>query len=249
MITLSGSPVYGGLAHGKINIVKHEEMMIRRFHIESSQQEIERFRHAKSSAISQLNSLYQTAASAVGENDAKIFLIHQMMINDFDYINSIENIITDQMINAETAVAQTCDSFVQMFESMNNSYMSQRSTDIKDISERLILILSGKSHPNLCFTNNAVIAAQDLSPSQTIELDTSKIIAIITQKGSPNSHAAILAKTMKLPAVTGISDLMKFVYQDADVMVDGFEGFVYINPEEKFISELNSKYSSNLNIL
>ena len=218
-----------------------DESIVKRTHVDSSEKETARFLDAKKKALAELDALYEKAVNEVGKSSAMIFQIHQMMLEDLDYIESIENIIADQMINAETAVAQTCDNFVQMFEAMDDSYMRERSADVKDVSERLIRILSGKSTNVLDSDTPVIIAADDLAPSETVQFDKDKILAFVTERGSSNSHTAILARMMNVPAVIGVNGLTEGGYGGREAIVDGFAGRIYIDPDEKTAADMEAK--------
>ncbi len=241
MVTLEGKSVCGGIASGKIFMFTRDESIVKRTHVDSSEKETARFLDAKKKALAELDALYEKAVNEVGKSSAMIFQIHQMMLEDLDYIESIENIIADQMINAETAVAQTCDNFVQMFEAMDDSYMRERSADVKDVSERLIRILSGKSTNVLDSDTPVIIAADDLAPSETVQFDKDKILAFVTERGSSNSHTAILARMMNVPAVIGVNGLTEGGYGGREAIVDGFAGRIYIDPDEKTAADMEAK--------
>jgi phosphotransferase system enzyme I (PtsI) len=236
LITLTGKSVCEGIVFGKLYIYPRKECTIKRRHVSSSDAEIERFQRARIQACDELSALYQKAIGEVGKSNAMIFQIHQLMLEDPDYIESIKNIITDELLNAETAVAQTCDSFVQMFASMEDSYIRSRSADIQDVSERVIRILEGKSNKCPIINEPVIIAANDLAPSETIQIDKSKILGFITEGGSENSHTSILARMMNIPAIIGVNDILK--YHGKDIIVDGFAGTVYIDPDEETIAEM-----------
>ena len=242
MEILKGKSVYGGIAIGKIKYWQKSNHVVKRFHITDIDQEKERFMQAKIMTVQQLGELYQKAIKEVGEEGAAIFEIHQMMLDDADYINSIENIITNQKLNAEYAVAHTCENFCKMFESMDDSYMQARSQDVKDISSRLIGVLMGKGSGDIPDDDNLIIASADLAPSETVQLDKNKIIAFVTQNGSINSHTSILARTMNIPAVIGI-DLSQ--YDGEMAAIDGKTGTVYINPDDETLKEMEQKYLEN----
>ena len=246
MITLQGKAVCGGVAFGKIFILSHSETVIKRRHVESATDEIERFEKARARAETELGALYEKAVKEVGKANAMIFQIHRMMLEDVDYLESIRNIITDQMINAETAVGLTCDTFVQMFESMEDSYMRERSADVKDVSERLIRILEGKSRCAVVSDEPVIVAADNLAPSETVQLDKSKILAFVTAGGSANSHAAILAKNMNIPAVVGVNGLIDPEYNGRDAVIDGFTGTLYIEPDDAVRAEMRKKLDEAL---
>lgn len=181
MITISGKTVCAGVAFGPVFVFSREESTIKRHHIESSDEEIARFEKAREKAIEELAMLYDKAIAEVGEANAMIFQIHQMMLEDLDYIESIKNIITDQLINAETAVGQTCDNFVQMFRAMDDAYMRERSADVKDVSERILKILSGRDKGGIVSDEPVIIVADDLAPSETVQFDKNKILAFVTE--------------------------------------------------------------------
>lgn len=241
MITISGKTVCTGVAFGPVFVFSREESTIKRHHIESSDDEIARFEIARKKAIEELGMLYDKAISEVGESNAMIFQIHQMMLEDLDYIESIKNIITDQLINAETAVGQTCDNFVQMFKAMDDDYMRERSADVKDVSERLIKILSGKDNGGIVTSEPVIIVADDLAPSETVQFDKSKILAFVTEGGSTNSHTSILARMMNIPAVIGAKGSLKSEFNGKRAIVDGFTGTMYIDPDEETVKKLTKK--------
>jgi phosphotransferase system enzyme I (PtsI) len=241
MIVLKGKPVCGGISFGKIFVFSREESRINRYHVESSEKEIERFENARAQAIKELGQLYEKAISEVGEANAMIFQIHQMMLDDLDYLDSIKNIITDQLINAETAVGQTCDNFVQMFEAMDDSYMRERSADVKDVSERILRILAGGGNGGLMADEPVIIVADDLAPSETVQFDKEKILAFVTEGGSSNSHTSILARMMNIPAIIGTKDILNNDYNGKEAIVDGFTGTIYIEPDSKTASEMKIK--------
>jgi phosphotransferase system enzyme I (PtsI) len=241
MIVLKGKPVCGGISFGKIFVFSREESRINRYHVESSEKEIERFENARAQAIKELGQLYEKAISEVGEANAMIFQIHQMMLDDLDYLDSIKNIITDQLINAETAVGQTCDNFVQMFEAMDDSYMRERSADVKDVSERILRILAGGCNGGLMTDEPVIIVADDLAPSETVQFDKEKILAFVTEGGSSNSHTSILARMMNIPAIIGTKDILNNDYNGKEAIVDGFTGTIYIEPDSKTASEMKIK--------
>lgn len=241
MITITGKPVCSGIAFGPVFVFSREESTIKRHHIESSDDEIARFESARQQTISELGMLYDKALAEVGEANAMIFQIHQMMLDDLDYIESIKNIITDQLINAENAVAQTCDNFVQMFRAMDDPYMRERSADVKDVSERLIKILSGKDKDGLVTDEPVIIISDDLAPSETVQFDKSKILAFVTEGGSTNSHTSILARMMNIPAMIGAKGVLSADANGKNAIVDGFTGTIYIDPDEATINEMTKK--------
>ena len=241
MITISGKTVCAGIAFGPVFVFSREESTIKRHHIESSEEEIARFEKAREKAIEELGMLYDKAIAEVGEANAMIFQIHQMMLEDLDYIESIKNIITDQLINAETAVGQTCDNFVQMFRAMDDAYMRERSADVKDVSERLIKILSGKDKGGIVSDEPVIIVADDLAPSETVQFDKEKILAFVTEGGSTSSHTSILARMMNIPAIIGAKGALDNDFNGKQAIIDGFTGTMYIDPDEETIAKMTAK--------
>ncbi|MGN0108399.1 MAG: phosphoenolpyruvate-utilizing N-terminal domain-containing protein, partial [Hominilimicola sp.] len=241
MITISGKTVCAGVAFGPVFVFSREESTIKRHHIESSDDEIARFENAREKAIDELGMLYDKAIAEVGEANAMIFQIHQMMLEDLDYIESIKNIIADQLINAETAVGQTCDNFVQMFKAMDDAYMRERSADVKDVSERLIKILSGKDKGGIVSDEPVIIVADDLAPSETVQFDKEKILAFVTEGGSTSSHTSILARMMNIPAIIGAKGALHSECNGKQAIVDGFTGTIYIDPDEETIAKMTEK--------
>ena len=241
MITVTGKSVCAGVAFGPVFVFSRDESKVKRSHVESSEDEITRFENARKKAIGELDILYNKAIAEVGEANAMIFQIHQMMLEDLDYTESVKNIITNELLNAETAVAQTCDSFVAMFRAMDDSYMRERSADVKDVSERLIQILSGKNKDAIVSDKPSIIIADDLAPSETVQFDKDKILAFVTEGGSTHSHTAILAKMMNIPAMIGAGGALDAGFNGKDAIVDGFTGTIYIEPDEKTIAEMTAK--------
>ena len=231
MITINGKGVVEGVAFGKLFFFQKVQQQVERHKVQDTSSELKRFEEAKQQAIGQLQALYQKALSEVGEENAMIFEIHQMMLEDLDYCESITNMITSQQINAEYAVAKTSDNFSAMFSSMDDPYLQARAADVKDISEKLIHILMGNIDQQCFFTEPCIIAADDLAPSETVQLDKTKVLAFVTRKGSSNSHTAILARTMNIPAIIGVGDQLKPDFEGKDIIVDGETGTVYINPD------------------
>ena len=240
MITLKGKSVCGGIAFGKIYTFVRSGSTVKRVRIDNSDDEIERFRAAKVSAGYELEALYNKAINEVGEENAMIFQIHKMMLDDLDYCESIESIISLQMLNAETAVARTCDNFVSMFEAMEDSYMQARSADVKDVSERIIRILSGNSGGSVFLDEPSIIAADDLAPSETVQMDKTKILAFVTEGGSSSSHTSILARMMNIPAIIGVTGLTEQNYMGKEAIVDGFAGCIYIEPDSDTIAKMRN---------
>ncbi|MCI8483191.1 MAG: phosphoenolpyruvate--protein phosphotransferase [Lachnospiraceae bacterium] len=232
MLKFSGSSVFGGVAIGKLFIFKKNENKVERRHIEDPEQETNRFELAKEKALKQLQNLYEKALKDVGEANAMIFEVHQMMLEDLDYLDSIHYMIKEQQINAEYAVAQTSDNFAEMFEAMDDAYMQGRAADVRDISERLIDILTDSQGSLDAFQEPVVIVAEDLAPSETVQFEKDKLLAIVTRQGSVNSHTAILARTMDIPAIIQADIGLDPEYNDKIVIVDGFSGEIYIDPDE-----------------
>lgn len=241
MITLSGKSVFGGIAIGKIVFYKRNEIQIKRSRVEDTEQEVKRFEAAKEKAVSQLQELHDKALDDVGETNAMIFEIHQMMLEDLDYVESIVNIITSQEVNAEYAVATTADNFAAMFAAMDDAYMQGRAADVKDVSERLIQVLSDQNSASMEMNEPVIIAADDLVPSETVQLDKEKVLSFITMYGSANSHTAILARTMNIPAVIGIGEDLKKEYDGKEAIVDGMEGVIYIDPDKETFTRMREK--------
>ncbi|MGL5973370.1 MAG: phosphoenolpyruvate--protein phosphotransferase [Oscillospiraceae bacterium] len=233
MQTYYGSVASKGIAVGVIKEFSKKENIVKRERVKDVSAEKERFILAKKDAISQLEGLYELAIKKVGESNALIFDIHKMMIEDDDYTNSIINIIETQLINAEYAVAITGDNFAEIFSNMEDDYMKERATDIKDISERLLNALSNKCDSNLSFDSPCIIVADDLTPSETVQMDKNKILGFVTRKGSVNSHTAILARTMSVPAIVGV-DIPDSV-NGKDGIIYGENGSFILNPDEKTV--------------
>ena len=231
----TGKSVYKGIAIGKISLHKSGEQTVKRVHITDVEGEKERFYAAKAKACEQLQALYDKALAEVGEANAAIFEVHQMMLDDLDYLESITHMIENQEINAEYAVATTGENFSQMFAAMDDDYMKERAADVKDVSERVIKVLSGRGDGMLTSEEPVIIVADDLAPSETIQLDKSKVLAFVTKFGSTNSHTAILARMMNIPALIGVN------YEDdwdgRMAVVDGFEGSIYVDPTEEVLKE------------
>ncbi len=239
MYSLNGKTVFAGIAIGKVELFKKEQQSVRRYNIDNVDFEIKRVSIAKEKTIAQLKALYEKALIEVGESGAMIFEIHQMMLEDQDYLDSIDNIIKSQSVNAEYAVAVTADNFANMFAAMDDEYMQARAADVKDISERLITVLKGKNDDMSQSEEPVILAADDLSPSETVQMDKSKILAFITKYGSANSHTAILARTMGIPALIGID-------YDEDIngkiaVVDGINGKLIINPDNDILQKYKTK--------
>ena len=246
MITISGKSVFGGVSIGKLLFYQRNNKVIKRTHIDDVDAEWKRFQEAKDTAVDQLKGLYEKALADVGEANAMIFEIHQMMLEDLDYLESIENIIRTQEVNAEYAVATTSDNFAQMFAAMDDAYMQGRAADVKDVSERVLDILSGADTGFKEMTEPCIIAADDLAPSETVQLDKSKVLGFATQYGSSNSHTAILARTMNIPAVIGMGEKLLKEYSGRDAIIDGFTGTLYIDPDEETLKAMQEKREKDL---
>lgn len=241
MVTLQGKGVFGGIAIGKIAFYKRAEGQVQRKRVEDTSSEIQRFESAKDKAIEQLGELYDKAVQEVGEGNAMIFQVHQMMLDDLDYVEAITNMITTQQVNAEYAVAATGDNFSQMFASMDDEYMRGRAADVKDISERVVSILSGNENSGLVTDKPVILAADDLAPSETVQLEKDKVLSFITQGGSTNSHTAILARTMNIPAIIGAGSGLSEEYEGKLGIVDGAEGLIYVDPDEETLTKYQEK--------
>lgn len=236
-----GKSVFGGIAIGKISVYKKDEQLVKRVKIEDADAEMERYTAARNTAAAQLQKLYDKALKEVGEANAAIFEVHQMMLEDEDYNESVENIIRSQMVNAEYAVASTADNFAQMFEAMDDDYMRGRAADVRDISERVITVLAGGVGGGLDSDEPVIIAADDLAPSETVQLDKDKVLSFVTAHGSENSHTAILARTMGIPALIGTGiDLDESVDGKLGI-VDGTNGVVYVDPDAELLEEMKKK--------
>ena len=246
MVKISGKSVFGGVSIGKLLFYQRKEKVIKRIHVDNVDDEWNRFQSAKNTAVSQLKGLYEKALNDVGEANAMIFEIHQMMLEDLDYLESIENIIRTQEVNAEYAVATTADNFAKMFAAMDDAYMQGRAADVKDVSERVLDILCGVSGGMKEMDEPCIIAADDLAPSETVQLDKSKVLGFATMYGSSNSHTAILARTMNIPAVIGLGEALRQEYDGKDAVIDGFTGTLYIEPDEETMKEMQEKRAKDL---
>ena len=236
-----GKSVFGGIAIGKISVYKKDEQLVKRVKIEDADAEMERYTDARNIAAAQLQKLYDKALKEVGEANAAIFEVHQMMLEDEDYNESVENIIHSQMVNAEYAVASTADNFAQMFEAMDDDYMRGRAADVRDISERVITVLAGGAGSGLDSDESVIIAADDLAPSETVQLDKDKVLSFVTAHGSENSHTAILARTMGIPALIGTGIDLDETVDGKLGIVDGTNGVVYVDPDAELLEEMKKK--------
>lgn len=233
MECLKGKSVYKGIALGKISVLKKNDYVVKRIKADDVEGEIGRVSQAKELACAQLQKLYEKALKEVGEASAAIFEVHQMMLDDADFNEAIENIIRTQEVNAEYAVASAGDSFSEMFASMDDDYMRARAADIKDISERLVQNLIGGEENDMDFDEPVIVVADDLTPSETVQMDKEKILAFVTVHGSTNSHTAILARMMNIPALIGVDMNLEELKTGMEAVVDGFEGEMTLEPTEE----------------
>lgn len=238
MEVYQGKSVFGGIAIGRISVHKKDEQQVKRVRIEDSEQEILRYRQAKQTAMEQLQGLYQKALKEVGEANAAIFEIHQMMLEDDDYNESVENIIRMQQVNAEYAVASTGDNFAQMFSAMDDDYMRARSADVRDISERVLSVLGGRATGIAASGEPVIIVADDLAPSETVQLNKDLVLSFVTVHGSVNSHTAILARTMSIPALIGTAIPLTDDIDGKVGIVDGKNGCIYVDPDEDTLGRM-----------
>ena len=238
MEVYQGKSVFGGIAIGRISVHKKDEQQVKRVRIEDPEQEILRYRQAKQTAMEQLQGLYQKALKEVGEANAAIFEIHQMMLEDDDYNESVENIIGMQQVNAEYAVASTGDNFAQMFSAMDDDYMRARSADVKDISERVLSVLGDRSTGIAASGEPVIIVADDLAPSETVQLNKDLVLSFVTVHGSVNSHTAILARTMSIPALIGTAIPLTDDIDGKIGIVDGKNGCIYVDPDEDTLGRM-----------
>lgn len=236
---MEGKSVFGGVAMGRLSIYKKNDQVVKRTKISDVSEEIRRYEEATEKAKTQLEALYDKAMKEVGETSAAIFEVHQMMLDDLDYRESVINMIQTQGINAEYAVAVTGDNFSEMFAAMDDDYMKARAADVKDISNRLISALQGAGDAGIDSNEPVILVAEDLAPSETVQLDKSLLLSFVTRYGSTNSHTAILARTMNIPALIGVD-------YDEQIdghfgIVDGFEGALYVDPDEETIEKYRQK--------
>ena len=246
MIKYIGKGVYGAIAIGRASVFKRREASVKRSHITDAEQEKQRVEKAKEKSVKQLQEIYDKALKEVGEANAQIFEIHIMMLDDEDYNESINNIIDTQSVNAEYAVAVTADNFAEMFSSMEDAYMKARAADVKDISNRLINNLNSVESENKESDEKMIICADDLAPSETVLLDKNKVLAFVTANGSSNSHTAILARNMNIPAVIGVGEVfLKAVKDGTELIVDGYSGEIFLEPDEKTTALMLKKQKSD----
>ena len=237
----NGKSVFGGIAIGKISVYQKKEQQVKRVKIDDPEQEMARYEKAKAEGIKQLQGLYDKALREVGEANAAIFEVHQMMMEDDGYNESVENIIRSQGVNAEYAVATTGDNYAQMFSAMDDDYMRERAADVRDISERLLTILNGEETGAVDADEPKIIVAEDLAPSETVQLDKDKVLSFVTVKGSLNSHTAILARTMAIPALVNTSVSLESEIDGRLGIVDGANGIFYVDPDEATLAEMKKR--------
>ena len=237
-----GKSVFSGIAIGKIRVYKKDEHQVKRVKVSDVDGEMARYDEAKEKAIQELQGLYDKALKEVGEANAAIFEVHQMMLEDDDYNDSVKNIVCSQEVNVEYAVAATGDNFSQMFASMDDDYMRERAADIKDISERLLRILYGNSGTEVQADEPVIIVADDLAPSETVQLDKDKVLSFVTVHGSLNSHTAILARTMAIPALVGTELPLDDSVDGKLGIVDGMEGKIYVDPDEDTLELMQRRF-------
>lgn len=236
---MEGKSVFGGVAIGRLSIYKKNDQIVKRTKITDTDAEIKRYEEATEKAKAQLGVLYDKATKEVGEASAAIFEVHQMMLDDLDYQESVTNMIQTQSVNAEYAVAMTGDNFSQMFAAMDDDYMKARAADVKDISNRVISVLQGAEEAGISSNEPVILVAEDLAPSETVQLDKSLLLSFVTRYGSTNSHTAILARTMNIPALIGV-DYSEEINGHFGI-VDGYEGILYVDPDEETIEKYRRK--------
>ena len=247
MQVYSGKSVFRGIAIGKISVYRKNEQQVKRVRTEDTKGELARYEAAKAAVVEQLQELYQKALKEVGEANAAIFEIHQMMLDDGDYNESVENIIETQKVNAEYAVAVTGDNFAQMFRAMDDDYMRERAADVKDISERVLSILNGGQKGKVVTDEPVIIVADDLAPSETVQLEKDMVLSFVTVHGSVNSHTAILARTMAIPALIGTEELPLDDTVDGKLaVVDGLNGKIYVEPDAQTLEEMKKRRQAEL---
>lgn len=246
MKKFTGKGVYGAIAMGKISVFQKQDTLIQRTSVKDTEAEKARVEAAKAAAAEQLQAIYEKALKEVGETNAQIFEIHMMMLEDDDYNESIQNIIDTQKVNAEYAVSITADNFAEMFSAMDDAYMQARAADVRDISDRIIANLTGSVAVQEDSGEKHIICADDLAPSETVSLDKDKVLAFVTAHGSSNSHTAILARNMNIPAVIGVgNDFLKEVQDGTETIVDGFTGEIFVEPDEETRRRLLEKQKAD----
>lgn len=244
MEVYTGKSIYKGIAIGRILFYQKGEQSVKRTRIEDTASEIGRYEAARQKAMEQLNALYEKAVKEVGEMNAAVFEVHAMMLEDDDYVDSIINIIETQQVNAEFAVATTGDNFAKMFADMDDDYFRARAADVKDISERLVNILSGRENGGDIGEEPVIIVADDLAPSETVQMDKEKLLAFVTEHGSANSHTAILARTMNIPALIGVQ--IREAWNGRLAVVDGYSETLYVDPEDEILSQMKARQEEDI---
>ena len=240
----TGKSIFKGIAIGKILFYQKGEQPVKRVKIEDTAEQIKRYEAARAKAAEQLQGLYEKALKEVGEVNAAIFEVHQMMLDDLDYVDSVVNIIETQQVNAEFAVATTGDNFAKMFAEMEDDYFKARAADVKDISERMVNILSGNESGGAIGDEPVIVVAEDLAPSETVQMDKEKLLAFVTRLGSANSHTAILARTMNIPALIEVD--IKEEWNGKMAVVDGYTGTFYIDPDEDILKKMQEKKEEDI---
>ena len=240
----TGKSIFKGIAIGKILFYQKGEQPVKRVKIEDTAEQIKRYEDARAKAAEQLQGLYEKALKEVGEANAAVFEVHQMMLEDDDYIDSVVNIIETQQVNAEFAVATTGDNFAKMFAEMEDDYFKARAADVKDISERMVNILSGNESGGALGDEPVIVVAEDLAPSETVQMDKEKLLAFVTRLGSANSHTAILARTMNIPALIEVD--IKEEWSGKMAVVDGYTGTFYIDPDEETLKKMQEKKEEDI---
>lgn len=243
MYTIQGKGVSGGVANGSLCFYRRGDHDVAKHEVADTEAEKQRFESARQTAMEQLKALYEKALAEVGEEGAELFEAHQMMLDDLDYVEGIQDLIDGEQVNAEYAVSQVAEQFAQMFASMDDSYMQARAADVKDISNRVIGILSGAVAGGIDSDVPVILAADDLAPSETVQLDKSKILGFVTQGGSGNSHTAILARTMGIPAVIGTGDALREDYEGKTAWIDGETGELFVEADEITHERLSKKHA------
>ena len=246
MEVYQGKSIFKGIAIGKLFFYSKGEQAVKREKIQDVGAEIARYEAAKEEAIAQLNALYEKAVKEVGEVNAAVFEVHAMMLDDDDYVDSVKNIIETQQVNAEFAVATTGDNFSSMFAEMEDDYFRARAVDVKDISERLVNVLSGRNDGSDIGEEPVIVVADDLAPSETVQMDKDKLLAFVTKYGSSNSHTAILARTMNIPALIGVE--IQEDWNGKLAVVDGYEGCLYIEPEEEVLVKMKKRQQEDMEV-
>ena len=240
----TGKSIFKGIAIGKILFYQKGEQPVKRVKIEDTAEQIKRYEDARAKAAEQLQGLYEKALKEVGEANAAVFEVHQMMLEDDDYIDSVVNIIETQQVNAEFAVATTGDNFAKMFAEMEDDYFKARAADVKDISERMVNILSGNESGGALGDEPVIVVAEDLAPSESVQMDKEKLLAFVTRLGSANSHTAILARTMNIPALIEVD--IKEEWNGKMAVVDGYTGTFYIDPDEDILKKMQEKKEEDI---